>query len=104
MKSTGPGDRRHRQQGRQNCGRLLRRFLSYITKRNDRKPRELEQGRASSRETSEVSWEQVEIDLTLQDLKRAGALRQQLNVRAECQGIEILGGCLQTIDTGKCVE
>lgn len=48
-------------------GRFLHRFLSYITKRKG-KPRELGHWSLFSREMSEVSWEQVETEMTSQDL------------------------------------
>lgn len=55
---------------RQNHGRFLRRFLSYIRKRKDEQG---EQGhwRLLFREMSEVGWEQVETETTLQDPKGA---------------------------------
>lgn len=45
---------------------------------------------------SEVSWEQVEIDMTMQDV-RGGTLSMQLSLRAKFKGQGILDGCLKTV-------
>lgn len=63
--------------------------FSYITNRKD-KPGELGHWRLFSRGMSEVSWEQVETEMTLQDLK--GALKWQLSRRAKFKELDIHAG------------